>query len=84
MAIARLMHLHLIIPVSGSVLEPVPEECYPAVPLPRVSVLSRWPLFAREVVVIESAPLLCSKVRTLDSLIEPATRDPEPLDQCLI
>ena len=34
MDIAPLMHLHLTIPASRSVVEPVPGECYPAVPLP--------------------------------------------------
>ena len=37
MAIAQLTHLHISIPASGSAVGAVPEECFPSVPLPRVS-----------------------------------------------
>ena len=77
MAIAQLMYLHLTIPASGSVVEPVPEECYPADLLPRV------PVSFREVAVIESAPL-CLTDRETDSLIDPALGGPASADQCLI
>ena len=65
----------LTIPESGSVVEPVPEECYPAVPFPRAPVSSRRVSFAQEVAVIESAPL-CSTDREMDSLIDPALGGP--------
>ena len=78
-----LMHLHLTIPASGSVVEPVPEECYPAVPLPRAPVSSRRDSFAQEVAVIESAPL-CLTDRETDSLIDPALGGPAPTNQYLI
>ena len=71
MAIARLTHLHLTIPSSGSVSEPVPEECYPVVPLPRESATSRRVSFTQEVAVIESSLCLFSPVGTPDSLTEP-------------
>ena len=83
MGIAQLTHLHLTIPASGSVVEPVLEECYPAVPLPRAPVLSRRVSFAQEVAVIESAPL-CPADRETDSLIDPAVGDPASADQCFI
>ena len=81
MAIVRLTHLHLTVPSSGSILEPVPGECYPVVPLPRESTISRRVSFAREVAVIESTPFLCSPAGAPDSLTEPATGDPVPRDQ---
>ena len=37
MAIAQLTHLHISIPASESPPGAVPEECFPSVPLPRVS-----------------------------------------------
>ena len=83
MAIAQLTHLHLTIPASGSVVEPVPEECYPAVPLPRVPVSSRRVSFTWEVAVIESAPL-CPPDWETDSLIDPAVGGTASADQCLI
>ena len=88
MAIAQLTHLHLThlhltIPASGSVVEPVPEECYPAVPLPQVPMSSRRVSLAQEVPVIESAPL-CSTDQETDSLIDPALGGPAPMDQCLM
>ena len=83
MAIAQLTHLHLTNPASGSVVEPVPEEYYPAVPLPRAPVSSHWVSFAQEVAVIESAPL-CSTDWETDSLIDPALGGPAPMDQLLI
>ena len=42
MAIAELTHLHITIPASGSAGEAVPEECFPTVPLPQVSVVTRF------------------------------------------
>ena len=41
MAIAQLTHLHISVPASGSPPGAVPEECFPSVPLPRVSADSR-------------------------------------------
>ena len=68
----------------GSATEPVREERYPVVPLLRESVTSRRVSFAQEVAVIESTSCLFSLVGTPDSLTEPKTGDPEPLDRGLI
>ena len=84
MAIARLTHLHLTVPSSGSILEPVPGECYPVVPLPRELMISCRVSFAREVAIIESTPLSCSPAEAPDSLAAPSTGDPAPLDQVFI
>ena len=83
MTIVQLTHLHLTIPASGLVVEPVTEDCYPAVPLPRAPVSSRRDSFAREVAVIES-PLLCPTDRETDSLIDPVVGDPASADKCLV
>ena len=70
MAIAQLTHLHLTIPASGLVVEPVPEKCYRLFRFPE-----RRCSFAWEVAVIESVPL-CPADRETDSLIDPAVGDP--------
>ena len=37
LAIAQLTRLHIFVPASGSPPGAVPEDCFPSVPLPRVS-----------------------------------------------
>ena len=56
MAIAELTQLHITIPASGSGGEAVPEECFPTVPLPRVSMVTRRVSFATEVSVLGASP----------------------------
>ena len=71
--ITQLTQLHITIPASGSVTEPVPEDCFPPVPLPRALVSSRRISFACEVTVLGTAP-------EPTSLGPPALPDPVPVD----
>ena len=84
MAIAQLTHLHLTIPSSRSISEPVPGECYPVVLLPQESVISRLVSFAQEIAIIESTPLSGSLAEAPDSLTEAATGDLKPPDWGII
>ena len=51
MAIAQLTHLHISVPASA-----VPEECFPSVPLSRVSEDSRRVFFASAIMVLVADP----------------------------
>ena len=56
MAIAQLTHIHISIPASGSAGGAVPEECFPSVPLQRVSADLRRVSFASKVTVLGDSP----------------------------
>ena len=56
MAIAELTQLHITIPAAGSGGEPVLEECFPSIPLPRVSAVPCRVSFASEVAVLGVSP----------------------------
>ena len=60
MTIARLTHLHITIPSSGSTSEPVPPECFLVLHIAWRAILPLRVSFAQDVSIINSLPLLFS------------------------